>query len=110
MTDRYPSDPGPERPPSEPEIIPPDQRRAGGRHRGVWVTVDEQGGARRVYVARPGPFTIVLVLAILGLIAALALIVLLSLAVIWIPVVILLILAFVTSMYWQRFRHWLARR
>ena len=42
------------------------------------------------------------------------LIVLLSVAVIWIPVVIVLIAAFVLSVtfrhYWWRFRTWLARR
>ena len=38
------------------------------------------------------------------------LILLLSVAVIWIPVVIVLIAAFVASMYWRQFRAWLARR
>ena len=46
---------------------------------------------RRVYVAQPGPFTIILALAVLALIAAIMLIVLLSVALIWIPVVIMLI-------------------
>jgi hypothetical protein len=107
MSERHPSDPGPERPRNEPEIIPPERA---GRARGIWVAVNEQDGTRRVYMRRPGPFAIVLGLAILGLIALVALIVLLSLAVIWIPLVIVLILAFVLSMYWRRFRAWLARR
>lgn len=110
MTDPNHDDgrPVPQNPRSEPEIIPPGQ--TGGRARGVWVTVNDQAGEHRVYVAQPGPFTIILVLAIIGLIAAVALIVLLSLALIWIPLVMALILAFVASMYWQRFRHWRARR
>lgn len=109
MTNRDPNDPGASRPRSEPEIIPPGQ--SGRRDRGgIWVSVDENGGTRRVYMARPGPLTILLALAILALIAMVMLILLLSVAVIWIPVVIVLIAAFVLSMYWRRFRTWLARR
>ena len=110
MTDRTPDDgwrrPQASRP--EPEIIPPGS--AGGRSHGIWVSVNDQDGTRRVYVTRPGPFTIILALAIIGLIAIVGLIVLLSLALIWIPVVIVLVLAFVLTMYWRRFRSWLARR
>jgi hypothetical protein len=106
MSDRYPSDPGSERPRSEPEISPPERARS----HGIWVTVDEQDGTQRVYMARPGPFTIVLAFAVLGLIGLVALILLLSLALIWIPFVIVLVLAFVLSVYWRRFRAWMARR
>ena len=95
---------------SEPEIIPPDRS---GRGRRVWVSMDE-GGTHRIYVARPGLFTIIVALAVLVLIAAVMLIVLLSVAVIWIPVVIVLIAAFVLSVtlrrYWWRLRNWLAPR
>lgn len=109
MTNRDPSDPSASRPRSEPEIIPPGQ--SGRRDRGgIWVSVDENSGTRRIYMARPGPFTIILALAVLALIALVMLIVLLSVAVIWIPVVIVLIGAFVASIYWRRFRLWLARR
>jgi hypothetical protein len=113
MTNRDPQDSGASRPRSEPEIIPPGQ--SGRRDRpGIFVSVDENGGTRRVYIAQPGPFTIILALAVLALIAGIMLIVLLSVAVIWIPVVILLIAAFVLSVtfrqYWWRFRNWLARR
>jgi hypothetical protein len=109
MTNRDPYDPGLSGRRSEPEIIPPG--RPGRNQRdGVWVSIDENGEARRVYMRRPGPLTIILALAILGLIAVIMLIVLLSVAVIWIPVVIVLIAAFVASMYWQRFKAWLARR
>lgn len=106
---RDPGAPGASRPGSEPEIIPPD--RPGRNQRGgIWVSVDDNDGPRRVYMARPGPFTIILGLAILGLIGVVMLIVLLSVAVIWIPFVIVLVAAFVASMYWRRFRMWLARR
>jgi hypothetical protein len=109
MSNRDPNDSGASRPRSEPEIIPPGQ--SGQRDRGgIWVSVDDNGGPRRVFVARPGPFTIILALAVLGLIGMVMLILLLSVAVIWIPVVIVLIGAFVASMYWRRFKLWLARR
>lgn len=48
------------------EILPPDHsepERTAGRLR-VWLSVDSQGGTRRVHVAKPGPIaTILLVLA-----------------------------------------------
>jgi hypothetical protein len=78
-------------PRAEPEIFPPERSR--GRSGIVWMSMDQHGGARRVHVARPGPFTIILALAILGLIAVVMLIALLSVALIWIPVVMLLVLA-----------------
>jgi hypothetical protein len=113
MTNRDSQEPGASRPRSEPEIIPPAQS---GRNKrpGIFVSVDEDGSTRRVYMAQPGPFTIILALAVLALIAGIMLIVLLSVALIWIPVVIVLIAAFVLSVtfrqYWWRFRAWLARR
>jgi len=109
MSNRDPYDPGTSRPRSEPEIIPPDQSRRNNRG-GIWVSVDETGGTRRVHLSRPGPFTIILALAVLALIALVMLIVLLSVAIVWIPFVIFLIAAFVLSMYWRRFRMWWARR
>ena len=118
MTDRNDSDRGRQNPRntagSEPEIIPPDRSGRNDRAQRIWISMNEQGGAGRIYAARPGPFTIVLALAVLALIAAVMLIVLLSVALIWIPVVIILIVAVVLSVtlrqYWWRFRSWLARR
>ncbi len=105
------------RPRKEPEIIPPERSGRDDNARGIWIAVNEQGepgGRRRVYVARPGPFTIIVALAVLALIAAVILIVLLSLALLWIPVVIVLVAALILSVsvrqYWWRFRSWLARR
>ena len=97
MSERNPSGSGPERTRSEPEIIPPEIKREHAVARESRISINDQDGTRRVYVAQPGPFTIVLALAILGLIAAVMLIVLLSVALIWIPVVIVLIVAFVLS-------------
>jgi hypothetical protein len=105
MTDRNPRDSDPDRPRFEPEIIPPGQRdRRDPSH--VFVSIDENGGTRRVYMTQPGPLTIILALAVLGLIGVVALIVLLSVALIWIPVVLALVAAFVASVM---FRHWLHR-
>jgi hypothetical protein len=107
MTDRDSQEPS--RPRSEPEIIPPDHSGRNDRSR-IFVSIDENGAERRIYMAQPGPFTIILALAILALIGVVMLIVLLSVALIWIPVVIVLVGAFVLSVYWRRFRMWLARR
>jgi hypothetical protein len=50
----------------EVEILPPDDtdpRSTVGRSN-IWLSVDSQGGTRRVYVAKPGPIaTILLILA-----------------------------------------------
>jgi hypothetical protein len=97
---------------SEPEILPPEKSGQSRRAHRIWISVDEADGARRIYW--PGPFTLVLALAILGLIGVVMLIVLLSVAVIWIPVVIVLIVAFVLSVtfrrWWEQLRRWMARR
>jgi hypothetical protein len=113
MTDRDPRESGASRPRSEPEIIPPDHSRRQDNG-GIWVSVNDGDGPRRIHIAPPGPFTIILALAVLALIAGIMLILLLSVAVIWIPFVIFLIAAFVLSVtfrqYWFRLRNWWARR
>ena len=110
MSERSPSGSGPEHPRSTPEIIPPAQTKGRARPRIFVYASEDDSGGRRVYVARPGPFTIIVALAILALIAAVMLIVLLSVALIWIPVVIVLVLTFAAMVYWRRFQAWLARR
>jgi len=63
----------PERPRSEPEIIPPGSDQ--GPRESAW-TQDEYGyGVHRIYVARPGLPSILLGLFILGAIAALVILV-----------------------------------
>lgn len=113
MNARNPRESDAEKPRSEPEIIPPGRRDRGDPSH-IFMSIDEDDGVRRVYLARPGPFTIILALAVLGLIALAVLIVLLSVALIWIPVVIALVGAFVASVtfrHWMhRFRSWWAQR
>jgi hypothetical protein len=95
----------PERPRAEPEIIPPGagDRRADAR---IFLRTENSEGFQRVYLAQPGPFSIILALLVIGLVAAVVLVILLGLVVIWIPVVIVLILAAVLSgtirHFWQR--------
>jgi hypothetical protein len=121
MTD-MPRDPDtgrsePEQPRSEPEIIPPDRGGRAGRGDGyVWVSTGGQGGQRgqRIYMARPGPFSIILALLIAGLVLAAIVLLLLGLVLFWIPVVIFIVaavlLAGYTRHYWARLKLWAKSR
>jgi len=103
----------PERPRSEPEIIPPS--RGGGREGAsrIWISVDESG-RERIYVARPGPFSIILALLFTGIVIAAVVLVLLGVVLFWIPVAIIIVAALILSgtirYYWRRLRAWAAGR
>ena len=108
------SDQGPpERPRSEPEIIPPGggDRREKSR---VFVWVADREGMRQANVTLPGPFTIFLALALVALVAGVIVLVVLGAVLIWLPIFILavgaLLLAAAVRQYWWRFRRWLAQR
>jgi hypothetical protein len=111
MTDRR--DQEPDRPHLEPEIIPPGRRQERDSAH-VFVSIDQNGDARRVYIARPGPLTIIVALTALVLIGLVLLIALLSVALIWIPVAIALLAGFVAVAtfrhWWHRLQSWWARR
>jgi hypothetical protein len=114
MSNRYP-DHGPERPRSEPEIIPPGAD--GGpqsEFSGIWIRVDERDGVRRVYLKRPGLFSIILTLLGISLIVAVVLVLLAGLMLIWLPLAIIIVGAFLFSgyarYYWYRFSAWLHGR
>jgi hypothetical protein len=83
----------PERPRTEPEIIPPD--RGGGRDGGGWPPPYGYTGrdAHRLYVTRIGPIGFALLMLVIGLFAGIMLLILVGAALIWIPVVIVLVLA-----------------
>src|SRR5271157_4613799 len=88
----------PRRPAAEPEIIPPDHpgpQRTGDR-RTTW-TVDEAGRSYRIFVAKPSPFA--MVLALIGLGAALAIVIflVLGLFLLWVPVLGIVLCGLVLS-------------
>lgn len=109
MTDR--DTPRVERPRAEPEIIPPhaSSRRSG--FDGVFLRVEEgDDGIRRVYVKRPGPFTVTLILLAVGAVAALFFLLLAGLMLLWIPLIVIGILFAVFSVsardLWSRVQGW----
>ncbi len=86
----------PERPRTEPEIIPPD-RSGGPNDRGPPWPPPSHGytqmhGTHRIYVSRIGPLGFALVMLIVGLLAAVMLLALIGAALIWIPVVAVLVI------------------
>ena len=100
-------EPAPEAPRHEPEIIPPGYRGQ-APNGGMFIYVDEHGNTRRATFKAPGPFAIIVVLLVVGLIAAIAMVALLGLVLIWIPVVVVMIAALVLSgtmrAWWRRLR------
>jgi len=106
----------PEQPRSEPEIIPPDRGERRGRGGGdayVWTSFDDHG-THRIYVARPGPFSIIVALILGGLLLAAIVLLLAGLVLFWIPVVVLVVAALLLSgyirHYWRRLRLWMGQR
>ncbi len=97
----------PERPRSEPEIIPP-----GAQPRGFGG--ENFSGSYRIYVAQPGPLTLFFALLLAGLIAAGLFLFVVGAVLFWIPLIVLAIgglIAFVYArVYWLRFKMWLAGR
>jgi hypothetical protein len=87
----------PEQPRVEPEIIPPD--RTGRGPRGGWSPDGTSAYAtHRVYISRIGPIGFALLLLVVGLLAAVMLLVLIGTALIWIPLVaVLLVFAAISS-------------
>jgi hypothetical protein len=83
----------PERPRVEPEILPPD--RGGGSGGRGWPPPPYGStgqSAHRIYVSRIGPIGFALLLLVIGLLSGVLLLVLISAALIWIPVVAVLVI------------------
>jgi len=81
----------------EPEIIPPGQaarpfRRGEPR---IWISVDGQSGD--VHFARPGLFSVIIALLLVGVAVAAVLAVLASIVLIWIPIVGLVLAVLIGS-------------
>jgi hypothetical protein len=93
----------PERPRVEPEIIPPNH--FGRRERqGAWPPppygFTQMHGTQRVYVGRIGPFGFALIMLIVGFLAAVLLLILIGAALIWIPVVaVLVVIAAISGVF-----------
>lgn len=110
--DRYRRDDGkgPQWPRSEPEIIPPghESRREREQRQRGWV-YDDRTGIHRIYVAQPGPFSLMAALLIAGLVLAAIVVLVLGLVLFWIPVVVLvvggLLLSGYIRSYWRRLQH-----
>jgi hypothetical protein len=100
----------PERPRSEPEIIPPDHGR-GPNRRGPndpgqsWPPYGftQTRNTHRVYVSRIGPFGFALIMLVVGFLAAILLLILIGAALIWIPVVaVFIVIAAVSGLLRRR--------
>lgn len=97
----------PERPRSEPEIIPPARSRAGAED---WYEIsgDETFRVHRATFRTPGPLGIIVALLVIGTIAAIVLLLILGAVLVWIPVAALaiaaLVLAGTVRRYWRRLR------
>jgi hypothetical protein len=112
MPSHDPNAPRVERPRVEPEIIPPRGRdHLHGGFDSLFIRV-EQGddGIRRIYLKKPGPFTIILILLAAGAVVALFFLLLAGLMLLWIPLVIAGVLFAVFSVsardLWSRLQGW----
>lgn len=104
MSDQRPA-PG-EQPRSEPEIIPPGSgdRWQRGRSRAYPYTAQD---FHRIYVTRLGPFSTFVLVAAIGLAAALLFIVLLGAFLLWIPIFgLVLAIAIISGLLRGYFRRW----
>jgi hypothetical protein len=101
-----------ERPRVEPEIIPPNAQRRQRNFDSLFVRIEEgDDGIRRVYLKKPGPFTIVMILLAAGTLGALFFLLLAGLMLLWIPLVIVGVAAAMFSgsarQLWSNVSGWL---
>jgi hypothetical protein len=98
----------PERPRVEPEIIPPSHGGPNdlGRYdrRDGWPPngFTQARGSHRIYVGQIGAFGFALVMLVVGLLAAVMLLILIGAALIWIPVLAVLVVIAAISGVWRR--------
>jgi hypothetical protein len=92
----YSNDPPPERPRTEPEIIPPDRS---GRQ-SDWRNSPWQGdaftgarGGQRIFITRVGPFGIAMLMLAIAAILAIIVIATVGLVLIWIPILAVIVVA-----------------
>jgi hypothetical protein len=106
---------GPERPRVEPEIIGPGETFQSQSRRdrdNVFMQFGDGAGIYRIFIARPGWPAIIAALLVIGLFTAIVFIVLAGLVVLWIPLVVLGIVAAIISgsarTYWSRIKGFLS--
>jgi Flp pilus assembly protein TadB len=87
----------PEQPRSEPEIIPPRRPRGAD----IWTSHEERA-SHRIYVARIGPFSALLIALALVFAAAIVLLLVIGTFLIWIPIAAVLIAVALISTWWRR--------
>lgn len=94
MTDRRDQ---PERPHSEPEIIPPDRDgwQADWRQAPWRATFynDDDGTTQRVFAGRVGPFGVALLVLAIAAVVAVVAIAVLGVVLVWIPVIAVVVVA-----------------
>ena len=108
-------DDGPERPRVEPEIVGPGENFRSRRDRErIFMQFEGIDGIHRILIARPGWPAIIATILILGLLVAIIFIVLAGIVVLWIPLLIIGILAALVSgsarVYWNRIKGFLSGR
>jgi hypothetical protein len=79
----------PERPRSEPEIIPPDRNR----HQSEWRPYASGAGTERIFVARLGPFSMAMLFLAFAVLVAVVMLAILGAVLLWIPLVLLVVAA-----------------
>lgn len=103
----------PERPRSEPEIIPPGQgSRTERGPGGIWMRVEQTDGTQRIYIGRPSIPALILGLIVVGFVAALAFLAMAGLLLVWMPILVVgIVLALLSNKIrrqWRRFKLWWA--
>jgi hypothetical protein len=92
----------PERPRAEPEILPPERGNSRGRGPN-WPPpygFTQARSTHRVYVSRIGPFGFALLMLVVGLLGGVLLLALIGAALIWIPIVaVLVIIAAISGVF-----------
>lgn len=83
----------PELPRSEPEILPPTR----GRRQAYGTEWYPAGSTSRVFIARPGPWSIFAIALLIGLVAGATIAIMLGTLLIVVPIVVLLIAGIVIS-------------
>jgi hypothetical protein len=83
-----------EKPRSEPEIIPPEHAGQGTPRMRVFV---DTHGTERVYIAKPGPLGIIIIILVTGILSAVLFVLLSAVLLIAMPVVVLLVAAVIIA-------------